>query len=136
MRNPFSFFVELMHQPCWIVLWVYYLVIVNVSSALFWNQPLAKAIFVTFIISAATIIGIYAIFGFEKIMGLGHIFWLPLLVFLLPQVADSQGWYRIYLVILALSIIISLAFDTVDVWKYLSRGKRNAQQPQTAERPF
>lgn len=123
MRNPFTFFIELRHQPIWIVLWVYYLIIVNLSSALFWNQPLAKAIFITFLISAATILGIYSRFGFAKIMGLGHIFWIPLLVFLLPGIVDSKGGYRNYLVILSLSIIISVAFDTVDVWKYCSREK-------------
>jgi hypothetical protein len=37
--------------------------------------------FFTFIISASSILGLYSLFGFEKIMGLGHIFWVPLLFF-------------------------------------------------------
>lgn len=123
VRNPFRFFIELRHQQLWIVYWVYYLVILNFSSAIFWNKPLAKVIFFTFIISASSIIGLYSRFGFEKIIGLGHIFWVPLLFFLLRQINYSIGKYRIYLIVLTLSIIISLIFDTVDVWNYFTRKK-------------
>ena len=124
MRNPFSFFIELGHQPLMLVLWVYYLVILNLSSAVFWNQPLAKVIFFTFILSASSIIGLYSVFGFKKIMGLGHIFWIPLLFFLFPQISDSSGNYKKYLTVLTSSIIISLVFDTVDVWKYFALWER------------
>lgn len=131
IRNPFKFFTELMHQRLWLVIWVYYLVILNFSSAFFWDEPLAKAIFLTFIISTITTIGLYSRFGFEKIIGFGHIFWIPLLLFLLPQITDSSGGYRNYLAILSSSIIILLAFDTVEVWKYLSQEKSPYNQPPT-----
>ena len=134
MRNPFKFFTELMHQRLWIVLWMYYLVLLNFSSALFWDEPLAKVIFFTFIISTLTIIGLYSRFGFEKIISFGHIFWLPLLIFLLPQFLDSHGSYRIYLALLSSSIIIALAFDTVDVWHYLTHEKSHDNQPRSVEK--
>jgi hypothetical protein len=51
MRNPFKFFIELMQQPVWIPVWVFFLMIVNVASIGFWNEPLAKVIFVTFMLS-------------------------------------------------------------------------------------
>jgi hypothetical protein len=119
MRNPFSFFSVLNKQPFFYVLWVYYLVALNLASGLFWNRPLAKAIFFTFIVSASSIIGLYAVFGFSKIMGLGHVYWLPLLFYLFPQTVKSSGGYRNYLVVLTISICISLVFDIVDVWIYL-----------------
>ena len=121
MRNPLLFFVVLNQQKLWLILWVYYLVTLNLSSALFWNKPLAKVIFFTFIVSASSIIALYSYFGFEKIMGLGHIYWLPLLFFLFKQVPNFKGHYKNYIVVLTISIIISLIFDTVDVWKYLIR---------------
>ena len=121
MRNPFSFFVVLNQQQFGFALWVYYLVTLNLSSALFWNKPLAKVIFFTFIISATSIIGLYSYFGFEKIMGLGHIYWLPLLFYLFKQIPNSEGLYKNYLLLLTTSNIISLIFDTVDVWKYMTR---------------
>lgn len=121
MRNPVNFFIQLKRQRLWIVCWVYYLVILNFSSAFFWDKPLAKVIFFTFIISAASIIGLYSLFGFEKIMGLGHIFWIPLLFFLFRQINDSSGTYRSYLIVLTFSIIVSLVFDAIDAWKYFAR---------------
>ena len=121
MRNPFSFFVVLNQQQFWLALWVYYLVTLNLSSALFWRKPLAKEIFFIFIISASSIIALYSYFGFEKIMGLGHIYWLPLLFYLFKQIPNSAGLYKNYLLLLTTSNIISLIFDTVDVWKYMTR---------------
>jgi len=53
-------------------------------------------------------------------MGLGHIFWIPLLFFLFPQIPNSPGNYKKYLIALTFSIIISLIFDIIDVWKYLT----------------
>lgn len=32
MRNPFRFFVELMQQPVWIPIWVFYLMVINMAS--------------------------------------------------------------------------------------------------------
>ena len=122
-RNPFRFFIELRHQQLWIFCWVYYLIILNCASVLFWNKPLAKVIFFTFIISAFSIMGLFSRFGYAKIMGLGHIFWVPLVFFLFQQINYSSGKYRSYLIVLTLSIIISLIFDTVDVWKYFTRKK-------------
>jgi len=124
LRNPLRFFVELSHQRLSIVCWVYYLVVLNFSSAFFRNESLAKVIFFTFVVSASTIIGLYSRFGFKKIMGVGHIYWFPLVYLLLRRINDSSGSYRAYLIVLTVSILISLVFDTVDAWKYFTgRGK-------------
>jgi hypothetical protein len=118
MRNPFRFFVELMQRPVWIPIWVFYLMVANMASVGFWHEPLAKLIFITFMISAMLMMGLYSRFGFDKILGLGHIPWVPLLVYILARIPDVEGGFQSYLVVLAISIAISLAFDFVDVWKY------------------
>lgn len=120
MRNPFRFFVELMRQPVWIPIWVLYLMAINMASVGFWHHPLAKLILITFIISAVLMMGLYSRFGFEKILGLGHILWVPLLAYIVVQGPAAEGVFQSYLVVLALSIAISLAFDCVDVWKYFT----------------
>ncbi len=68
MRNPLRFFVELLHQPVWLPVWVFYLVAVNMASVWFWHEPLAKIIFFTFMASALFIVAFYSRFGFEKIL--------------------------------------------------------------------
>jgi hypothetical protein len=120
MRNPFRFFNELMQQPVWIPVWVLFLMIVNVASVEFWNEPLAKVIFVTFMLSAMLMMGLYSRFGFEKILGMGHIPWIPLLVYVLMEIPTARAAFKSYLIIWSISIVISLAFDIVDVWKYFA----------------
>ncbi len=123
MRNPFRFFVELMQQPVWIPIWLFFLMIINVASLGFWHEPLAKIIFITFMISAMLMMGLYSRFGFEKILGLGHILWVPLLVYVLTQLPIVEASFKSYLVVLSISIAISLAFDITDVWKYFTNRK-------------
>ncbi len=121
MRNPLGFFVELMRQPVWIPIWVVYLMIINLASIGFWHEPLAQLIFITFMVSAMLMMALYSRFGFERILGLGHIFWVPLLIYILMLIPAMEGGFQSYLVLLAVSIAISLVFDVVDVWKYFAR---------------
>lgn len=120
MRNPFRFFTELMQQPIWISVWVIYLMVINVASVEFWNEPLAKIIFVTFMLSAILMMGLYSRFGFEKILGLGHILWIPLLVYMLMEIQAANDAFKSYLVILSITFVVSLVFDIIDVWKYFT----------------
>ena len=124
MRNPFRFFSELFQQPLWVSLWVFWLMVINVASLLFWSEPLAKIIFLTFMLSAMLMMGLYSKFGFEKILGLGHILWIPLLAYLLMELPSLPGDFKNYLVVLSLSITASLAFDIVDVWSYFSNSNK------------
>jgi len=123
MRNPFRFFIELVQQPVWVPAWVFILAMVNVASVGFWNEPLARVIFVTFMLSAMLIMGLYARFGFEKILGMGHILWIPLLVYVLIEIPTARGIFKGYLIILSIFIVLSLVFDIVDVWKYFTSRK-------------
>lgn len=123
MKNPFRFFIELMHQPFWVPIWVLFLMAVNVASVGFWNEPLAKVIFVTFVLSAMLMMGLYLRFGFDKILGMGHIVWIPLLVYVLMEIQTARDAFKSYLIILSISIVISLVLDIVDVWKYFTDRK-------------
>jgi hypothetical protein len=67
--------------------------------------------------------GLYSRSGFEKVLGLGHIFWVPLLAYVLTVLPTFESSFIIYLVIFSISIAISLAFDIIDVWKYLINRK-------------
>ena len=124
MRNPFGFFIELIKQPVWIPIWVLILMIVNIGSVGFWDEPLAKVIFVTFILSAMLMMGLYSRFGFEKILGMGHILWLPLFVYVLMRIPAESDTFNGYLIIWSILTAISLVFDVIDVWKYFASQKR------------
>lgn len=119
-RIPIRFAGDLMKQPTWIPIWVFALMIMNVASLAFWSEPLAKVIFVTFLMSAMLMMGLYAKFGFERILGLGHVFWIPLLVYLLVHLRQAEGGFATYLMVLSVFIGISLLLDIRDVWMFLS----------------
>lgn len=123
MRIPFRFFMELIQQPVWIPVWLLFLMTVNIASVGFWIEPLAKVIFVTFMLSAMLMMGLYSRFGFEKILGIGHILWIPLLVYVLMEIPTARDAFKSYLIILSTSIVISLVFDFFDVWKYFASRK-------------
>jgi len=117
-HNPLTFFVELLRQPLWVAVWVGYLMIINMAALAFWAEPLAQLIFVTFMASALLMMGLFAHFGFAKILGLGHVFWLPLSVYLATSLPTYEGAFHLYLWVLLISILVSLAFDIYDVWQY------------------
>ena len=119
MRNPFLFFSDLARQPVWVSVWVAMLALANISSLLFWPELLAKIIFTIFMVSALTIMTLYSYFGFEKILGIGHVFWIFLLPYILLQLAHTDGLFFLYLVTLSVLLIVSLVLDVIDVWTYI-----------------
>ena len=63
-----------------------------------------------------------ALSGFSRLLGLGHIFWIPLLYFLwtrLDQIPADEFfgiWIRVLMTLNAVSLII----DAVDVGRYIA----------------
>ena len=112
-----------MRQPVWIPLWVFFLMLVNMASVAFWSEPLAKAIFITFMLSAALMMGLCACFGFSKILGMGHVLWIPLLIYVAFQIPHADVGFKTYLVVFSVFVAVSLAFDITDVWQYLKHRK-------------
>jgi len=123
MRNPLNFFVELMKQPVWIPLWFAVLMAVNLASLAFWSEPLAQIVFIVFMVSSTLMMLLYSIFGFEKILGVGHVLWIPLLAYILIEISATTGAFNLYLIVLSVSLTISLVFDISDVWQYFSKRK-------------
>lgn len=125
MRNPFKFFVELARQPLWIPIWVSLLMLVNFASAAFWNEPTSKLILATFMVSSMLMMGLCSRFGFAKILGLGHILWIPLLLHVLTRLPHASGAFMVYLIAWCIATAVSLAFDVVDVRKYFAARKNH-----------
>ncbi len=114
-------------QPLWVQYWNYFMVFCIVPvplSLLIWKQSRLAAV----IIVAASLLagfGVFRIFGalgYVKLLGLPHIIvWTPLVWFLFRQIKrnDMPVWpRRIMLVVLAV-FVVSLAFDYVDVVRYV-----------------
>lgn len=118
MRNPLRFFIELIQQPLWVSLWVLFLMLINMASLAFWQEAIAQLILMNFLASAMLMMGLYARYGFTKILGLGHFPWIPLLAYVVMQIPTTEASFKRYLLVLSVSMGMSLVLDTIDVWNY------------------
>ena len=123
MKAFIKFNKGLMSQALPVKLWVGLMVIFNMIIPLFYLDRLeAQMALAGFVASMAVMTLITATTGFSRLIGLGHIFWVPLLFFLwthLDQIPphDVFGfWVRGLMMINAASLVI----DAVDVFRYLA----------------
>ena len=112
-------------------LWLSLLVAANVFVPLFYFQQLeAQIVLGTMAANMALMTYLTARFGFTRILGLGHIFWIPLLGFLLTRLGsipagDSYGaWLRALILLNSVSLLI----DIVDVRRYLAGDRAETVQ--------
>ena len=127
--NAFSKFNKgLLNLPLRVKLWMGLMVIFNMIIPLFFLDRLeAQVVLAAIVASMMLMTFITGLTGFTRLLGLGHIFWVPLLYFRwmsLDQIpADGVFglWVRALMVINAISLVI----DVVDVFRYLAgeRGK-------------
>ncbi len=113
----------IMNQSLPVKLWVGLLVIFNMIIPLFFLERLeAQVVLAAIMASMLLMTLITSTTGFTRLLGLGHIFWIPLLFFLwthLDQIPPDDGfgvWVRALMVINATSLVI----DAVDVLRYLA----------------
>ena len=112
-------------------LWLGLLVALNASGAIYFFGAIeAKVVLAAFIAGMLTMTAIFGAKGFVRLLGIGHIFWLPLLPWLVTRLEsiglDSPLGYWIVAVIVVDGI--SLVIDAVDVFRYL-RGEREPYLP-------
>lgn len=113
----------LMKMPIIVRLWLMLLMVVNLAIPLFYlNRLEAQVVVVTFLASAMLMTMLTANSGFNRLLGLGHILWIPLLFFLglrIDQIPASDFfgiWVRILMSINAVSLVI----DVVDITRYIA----------------
>ena len=112
-------------------LWVMLLVAANVVVPLFFLQHQeAQVVLVATLASMALMTYLTGRFGFTRIIGLGHIVWVPMLAFLLTRLGDVPAtdafgiWIRALFVLNGMSLVI----DAVDAIRYFS-GDRQETVP-------
>ncbi len=108
-------------------LWLMLLVVVNLGVPLFFlDRREAQFVLCAMMVSMALMAILTAKFGFTRILGLGHLLWLPLVVFLwlrlshIPSVDFFGFWIRAVLILNTASLVL----DTVDVARYIRGDKQ------------
>ena len=112
-------------------LWLSLLIAANVFVPLFYFQQLeAQVVLGTMAANLALMTFLTSRFGFTRILGLGHIFWIPLLGFLLTRLGNIPAGdaYGAWLRVLILLNSVSLLIDIVDVRRYLAGDRAETVQ--------
>ena len=113
----------MMQLPVYWQLWLMLLVIANVVAPLFFLGHLeAQLVLAAILASMMLMTALTGLSGFTRLLGLGHVFWIPLLAFLwtrLDQIPanDAFGiWIRLLMALNAASLVI----DASDVIRYVA----------------
>ncbi|GJM04417.1 MAG: hypothetical protein DHS20C09_04080 [marine bacterium B5-7] len=118
MRNPFKLFVEMFKQPLWVIAWVNTLVLVNMFGIYYFDHVLSKWIVGIFLLQTIFMMILYSYYGYEKILGLAHILWIPLAGYIILDISNYSGQFVYYLIVLLFLNMVSVLFDTYDVIAY------------------
>ena len=124
----------LLALPLHLQAWVLLLISINVVTPFFFLERVeAQAVLAAGALGMVLMTALTARFGFSRIIGVGHIAWLPLLGFLwlrLPEfpATDAFGiWLRAVVVLDATSLV----FDAIDAVRF-ARGDRAETMPTLA----
>ncbi len=126
MKSTMNFTKTMMIMPIHWQVWLGVLVAANIVVPLFFIHTLeAQVVLATAIAGLVIMSVIFSMKGFVRLMGIGHIGWLPLVFWLATKLenapADSTFGYWLMAVIVLDSL--SLIIDTIDVLRYF-KGER------------
>ena len=115
--------ISILRMPLPWLVWVMLLVAVNFLAPLFYIQTLEArltiaALLIGFIIQSY----IHSKLGFVRLLGLGHILWIPLVIWLGFRLTDIglENPFGIWLASLVLINAVSLVIDVIDVIRFFS----------------
>ncbi len=113
----------MMKMPLPWQLWLMLLVTVNLVIPLFYIDRLESQVVVGVFVASLVLFSILtARVGFTRLLGLGHILWVPLLWFLWTRLVQNPPhdlfgiWIRTLMTLNAMSLVI----DAVDVIRYIA----------------
>ncbi len=127
MTTPWNAFIKfnkgVLNMPIHWRVWNMLLVIANLVVPLFFlNHLESQVVLATILASMILMTIVTSLSGFTRLLGLGHVLWIPLLYFLWTRLGqipaiDSFGiWIRVLLTLNA----VSLAIDAIDVIRYIA----------------
>lgn len=106
-------------------IWAICLIAVNLGALFFLDTSYGKVALLAALMGIAVMIVIYTRLGFVRLLGIGHVFWIPMLIWFVSAMPDRQADPALYwwVVMLIAFNATSLIVDAADVIRYL-RGER------------
>ena len=116
-----------LRSPAHVKIWMAALLSVNLFVPLFYIKLFeAQVVLAAFFASFALMVALTAYSGFSRLLGLGHIFWVPLLYFLWIRLDlnPADGFFGLWMRSVMVLNAVSLVIDTVEVGRYLAGDRR------------
>ncbi len=113
----------MMKMPIQWQAWLALLVTANLVIPLFYLSRLeAQVVFATIMASMMLMTVLTALTGFTRLLGLGHILWIPLLYFLWLRLEQNpaDNFFGLWIRVLMILNVTSLVIDTIDVGRYIA----------------
>ncbi len=127
MTTPWNAFIKfnkgVLKLPIYLQLWLMLLVIANLVVPLFFlNHLESQIVLATMLASMILMILLTSLFGFTRLLGLGHVLWIPLLYFLWTRLGEipANDLFGIWIRVLMALNAASLAIDAIDVIRYIA----------------
>lgn len=121
----------MMKMPIQWQAWLILLVTANLVMPLFYlNRFEAQVVLATIMASMILMIVLTALTGFTRLLGLGHVLWIPLIYFLWLRLEQNPAddffgiWIRVLMILNATSLVI----DSVDVARYITGDRSETVQ--------
>ncbi len=127
MKAVIGFTKGLMSMPMPWPVWLGMLVAVNAAGPIYFFEALeAKVVLAAFLASAALMTAIFAAKGFVRLLGIGHIFWIPMVPWLWTRLDQVEpGTLFGYWMIAVVAVNgISLIIDAIDVGRYVTGDRK------------
>ncbi len=127
MKALIKFTKGLMSMPMPWPVWLGLLVAANLAGPIYFFDALeAKVVLAAFLASAALMTAIFAVKGFVRLLGIGHIFWVPMVAWLWTRLDQVEPESLIGYWIIAVVALngISLIIDAIDVIRYITGDRK------------
>jgi len=129
MRAMIGFLRTMLTLPRPWLAWVMLLMAANMVFPLFYlGTAEGKVVLAVFFFGALVQMAIFSAKGFVRLLGVGHIGWVPMLFWLWTRLgaAPAGSLFRYWLLATMALVALSLLIDATDVIRYL-RGERGPQ---------
>jgi hypothetical protein len=127
MKAAIGFTKGLMSMPMPWPLWIGVLVAANLVAPITFFEALeAKVALAAFLAGGAAMTAIFVAKGFVRLLGIGHVFWIPMIPWLWTRLDRVEPGEAIgYWMIAVIAVNgISLIVDTVDVVRYAAGDRK------------
>lgn len=117
-----TLFAGILAEPLYLLLWVFWLIVVNSAALLFLDRIEARVVLGAWLVNIVLMTVLAEINGYNRFLGLSHVLtWTPLLLYLWKRRSQMMGtslaerWLRVLFATNALSLVV----DYFDVGRYL-----------------